>query len=254
MRGFTPYEASNGFTVVGRGDVTLNNGELEGSGAAFGTIAAGRENYPIVHMAAGQADYAAPTVDGRSVRILAGAFVGTGSLDISNRNAPTARDLNATGAHGHRGRPHPRGDLGSLGESPVRLRGVDQRPMVRPGHHHVGRWRDPSRAFGGRLLCGADSTPSPSAPTTPTQTPTTPMDTPTAPMEAPTTPTEAPTTPTGTMPTPTDPTSSSSGRRPTTQLPQTGSGADPGWLAAGLGVAVTGLVVLIGSRLAGQRR
>lgn len=76
VTGFNPYEASNGFTVVGRGDVTLNNGELEGSGAAFGTIAAGRENYPIVHMAAGQADYAAPTVDGRSVRILAGAGSG----------------------------------------------------------------------------------------------------------------------------------------------------------------------------------
>ncbi|HLT84158.1 MAG TPA: collagen-binding domain-containing protein [Phototrophicaceae bacterium] len=82
-----PFDLSRGFTVVARGDVTLSNSELEGSVAALGTISSGNQNgYPVVHQAAGTPDYTVPTVDGVPVRVLAERFVGTGALDVSNRD------------------------------------------------------------------------------------------------------------------------------------------------------------------------
>lgn len=58
---FNPFAVNNGFTIVSQGDATLGNGELEGSIAAFGTIATTNTNgYPVIHNAAGSADYTVP--------------------------------------------------------------------------------------------------------------------------------------------------------------------------------------------------
>ncbi len=62
---FNPFDVNNGFTIVTPGDVHFNNGEIEGSIAAMGTISSGNQNgYPVVHNAAGEADYTVPTIDG----------------------------------------------------------------------------------------------------------------------------------------------------------------------------------------------
>ncbi|WP_161972291.1 collagen-binding domain-containing protein [Corynebacterium neomassiliense] len=82
-----PFEVNNGFTIVGRGDVKLGNGELEGSVAAFKSLESTKSNYPVIHKAAGTGDYSVPKVDGVPVRILADSFVGNGSFDVSNRGA-----------------------------------------------------------------------------------------------------------------------------------------------------------------------
>ncbi|TNC18018.1 choice-of-anchor A family protein, partial [Georgenia sp. 311] len=84
---FNPFALANGFTVVARGDVTLSNSELEGSIAVLGELSSGNQNgYPVVHQAAGTPDYTVPTVDGVPVRVLAERYVGTGALDVSNRD------------------------------------------------------------------------------------------------------------------------------------------------------------------------
>ncbi|WP_290371129.1 collagen-binding domain-containing protein [Ruania halotolerans] len=84
---FNPFDVNDGFTVVSQGDIHLNNSELEGSVAAFGTVSSGNPNgYPVVHTVAGEPDYTVPMVDGVPVRILAQEFSGSGSFDISNRD------------------------------------------------------------------------------------------------------------------------------------------------------------------------
>ncbi|MBV0895931.1 collagen-binding domain-containing protein [Microbacterium sp. NC79] len=84
---FNPFSINNGFTVVAQGDATLNNGEVEGSVAAFGTLQSGNQNgYPVIHKAAGLADYTVPTIDGVPVHLLATEFVAAGSFDLSNRD------------------------------------------------------------------------------------------------------------------------------------------------------------------------
>ena len=84
---FNPFDINNGFTTVAQGNITLNNAEIEGSVAAFGSISSGNQNgYPVIHNAAGNPDYTVPTVDGTPVRILADEFTGPGSFDLSNRD------------------------------------------------------------------------------------------------------------------------------------------------------------------------
>src|SRR5690625_1911920 len=85
---FNPFDINNGFTIVSQGNAYLNNGEIEGSITAFGSISSGNNNgYPVIHnSAAGLPDYEVPAVDGTPVRILAEKFVGTGAFDISNRD------------------------------------------------------------------------------------------------------------------------------------------------------------------------
>ena len=84
---FNPFDVNQGFTVVARGDVLLNNSEFEGSIAVLGSISSGSQNgYPIIHQAAGTPDYVVPTIDGVPVRILADRFVGSGAFELSNRD------------------------------------------------------------------------------------------------------------------------------------------------------------------------
>jgi choice-of-anchor A domain-containing protein/LPXTG-motif cell wall-anchored protein len=84
---FNPFDINNGFTTVAQGNIALNNGEIEGSVAAFGSISSGNQNgYPVIHSAAGEPDYTVPSVDGTPVRILASAFTGSGSFDLSDRD------------------------------------------------------------------------------------------------------------------------------------------------------------------------
>ncbi|WP_344100198.1 VaFE repeat-containing surface-anchored protein, partial [Myceligenerans crystallogenes] len=84
---YNPFDANAGFTIVSTGDAHLANGELEGSVAVFGTLSSDNVNgYPVIHQAAGMADYTVPVIDGDPVRILAGSFTGTGSFDLANRD------------------------------------------------------------------------------------------------------------------------------------------------------------------------
>src|SRR5690625_6167174 len=98
---FNPFDINNGFTVVSQGNAHLNNGEIEGSIAAFGSISSGNNNgYPVIHnSAAGLPDYTVPTVDGTSVRILAEEFVGNGSFDVSNRDDSNTIDADSPEAN-----------------------------------------------------------------------------------------------------------------------------------------------------------
>ena len=98
---FNPFDINNGFTVVSQGNAHLNNGEIEGSIAAFGSISSGDQNgYPVIHnSAAGLPDYTVPTVDGTSVRILAEEFVGNGSFDVSNRDDSNTIDADSPEAN-----------------------------------------------------------------------------------------------------------------------------------------------------------
>ncbi|WP_430869118.1 collagen-binding domain-containing protein [Demequina aurantiaca] len=82
-----PFDVNAGFTIVSQSDLVLENAELEGSVAAFGTISAGsKDSYPVIHDAAGQPDYLVPLIDGLPVRILAERFAGTGSFQVTNRD------------------------------------------------------------------------------------------------------------------------------------------------------------------------
>src|SRR5699024_8321427 len=73
---FNPFDVNQGFSIVTLGDATVGNNELEGSIAAFGSIASTSSNYPLVHKVAGMGDYTVPTIDGDPVRLLADSFVG----------------------------------------------------------------------------------------------------------------------------------------------------------------------------------
>lgn len=81
-----PFDVNQGFTVVGTGDVVLGNGEIEGSAAAFETVSTPKDNYALIHQAAGMPDYEVPFIDGDAVRVLANQFTGTGGFDQSNRD------------------------------------------------------------------------------------------------------------------------------------------------------------------------
>lgn len=83
---FNPFDINNGFTAVAQGNITLSNGEVEGSVAALGSISSGKDNYPVVHHAAGESDYTVPSIDGTPVRILAEKFTGSGSFALTNRD------------------------------------------------------------------------------------------------------------------------------------------------------------------------
>src|SRR6185312_9580296 len=104
---YNPFAVNQGFTVVGQGDVSLGNAELEGSVAAFGTITPLRQNYAIIHQAAGQADYTVPEIDGTPVRILAQTFGGItpNGFAVTNRDDsgtidPTSREATASAKFG----------------------------------------------------------------------------------------------------------------------------------------------------------
>ncbi|NUL49335.1 VaFE repeat-containing surface-anchored protein [Cellulosimicrobium funkei] len=84
---FNPFAVNQGFTILAEGDLALNNGELEGAAAAFGTASSGNSNgFGLLHDSAGVPDYSVPTIDGAPVRLLAESFIGSGSFDISNRD------------------------------------------------------------------------------------------------------------------------------------------------------------------------
>ncbi|WP_313822198.1 collagen-binding domain-containing protein, partial [Citricoccus sp.] len=84
---FNPFAVNQGFTILAEGDLVLNNGELEGAAAAFGTASSGNPNgFGLLHDSAGVPDYAVPRIDGTPVRLLAESFIGSGSFDISNRD------------------------------------------------------------------------------------------------------------------------------------------------------------------------
>ncbi len=103
---FNPFEETGGFTVVSLGDARLSNSELEGSIAVLGSLSSGSQNgYAVIHKAAGRPDYTVPVVDGVPVRILAGAFTGTGAFDVSNRDdsasiSPTSAEAVAVARFG----------------------------------------------------------------------------------------------------------------------------------------------------------
>ncbi|KSU67380.1 collagen-binding domain-containing protein, partial [Arthrobacter sp. NIO-1057] len=98
---FNPFDINNGFTVLAQGDVILNNGEIEGSVAAFGSASSGNQNgYAVIHNAAGEPGYTVPTIDGSPTRILADIFTGYGSFEVSNRDdsgsiGSTSPEMNA---------------------------------------------------------------------------------------------------------------------------------------------------------------
>ncbi|GLJ61453.1 hypothetical protein GCM10017576_15820 [Microbacterium barkeri] len=71
-----PFEGSGAFTIYAHRDASLGNGELEGSIAVGGTLSTTRDNYPLIHQAAGQSTYTVPVIDGEPVRLLAGSYVG----------------------------------------------------------------------------------------------------------------------------------------------------------------------------------
>ncbi|WP_185975619.1 collagen-binding domain-containing protein, partial [Tessaracoccus rhinocerotis] len=73
---FNPFDVNGGFSILAQGDVTLGNGELEGSVAATGAINSSKQNYPVLHHVGGMADYEVPRIDGVPVRILANEFAG----------------------------------------------------------------------------------------------------------------------------------------------------------------------------------
>ena len=84
-----PFAANGGFTILVQGDALLGNAELEGSIAAYGTLAVTKNNYPVIHRAAGMGDYTVPTIDGEPVRILAQDLdLTAGSIGLTNREAP----------------------------------------------------------------------------------------------------------------------------------------------------------------------
>ena len=85
---FNPFDASNGFTLYVSGDAVLGNAEIEGSVAVDGRFSTANQNgYPMVHEVAGLPDYTVPFVDGVPVRLLAAEYTGSGSVDLTNRNA-----------------------------------------------------------------------------------------------------------------------------------------------------------------------
>lgn len=76
--------------MVSRGNVFLNNNELEGAVASLGSVSNGKTSgaYPGLHKAAGAADCSVPEVDGRPVRILAKEFTGQGAVEVTNASYP----------------------------------------------------------------------------------------------------------------------------------------------------------------------
>ncbi|MGC2865535.1 collagen-binding domain-containing protein, partial [Corynebacterium glutamicum] len=95
---FNPFEANKGFSVLSLGDVTLGNGELEGSLAAFGSVQSDKQNYPLVHKVAGLDDYIVPQIDGLPVRLLGNQFIGSGNIAVTNAGAPVGTNESGAGA------------------------------------------------------------------------------------------------------------------------------------------------------------
>ncbi|WP_278236077.1 collagen-binding domain-containing protein [Isoptericola sp. AK164] len=98
---YDPFAVNQGFSAVATGDARLNNGEFEGSVAAFGSLSTTSQNYPFIHQAAGSPDYTVPTVDGDPVRALADRFTGAGAFTVTNRDdsgtiAPDSPEATAT--------------------------------------------------------------------------------------------------------------------------------------------------------------
>ncbi|TDN92687.1 DUF5979 domain-containing protein [Microbacterium sp. BK668] len=74
---FNPFSMNGGFTVYAREDLTMGNDETEGSLAAGGvatTQQGAGDQYTIIHVSAGTADYTLPTVDGDPTRLLVGSY------------------------------------------------------------------------------------------------------------------------------------------------------------------------------------
>ncbi|GAA5036565.1 DUF5979 domain-containing protein [Microbacterium fluvii] len=72
-----PFAMNGGFTVYAREDLVMANDETEGSLAAGGvarTSQAESDQYTIIHVSAGTADYTLPTVDGDPTRLLVGSY------------------------------------------------------------------------------------------------------------------------------------------------------------------------------------
>ncbi|GAA1988693.1 hypothetical protein GCM10009718_27830 [Isoptericola halotolerans] len=86
-----PFDLAGGFSVYARGDAQLTNHETEGAIAVGGelTVRADGGTYPVIHQAAGTADYTIPTVDGDPTRLLIGSYAPTSGLaKVENKGVP----------------------------------------------------------------------------------------------------------------------------------------------------------------------
>lgn len=90
---FNPFSMNGGFTVYAREDLTMQNDETEGSLAAGGsatTVQSPSDQYTIIHVSAGTADYTLPTVDGDPTRLLVGSYSPASSGILAITSAGTS--------------------------------------------------------------------------------------------------------------------------------------------------------------------
>lgn len=134
---FNPFAIAGGFTVYAREDALLQNQETEGSIAAGGTttVQGSSGTYSIIHVAAGTADYALPTVDGDPTRLLTGRYSeqSTGILQITSAGTsdPALQgDLKLVERDGPF-QPFARADFIRLNTNPS---SVDQTPLIDATH------------------------------------------------------------------------------------------------------------------------
>ncbi|QIG40471.1 choice-of-anchor A family protein [Microbacterium sp. 4R-513] len=90
---FNPFSMNGGFTVYAREDLTMQNDETEGSLAAGGvakTVQSPSDQYTILHVSAGTADYTLPTVDDDPTRLLVGSYSPSSSGILAITSAGTS--------------------------------------------------------------------------------------------------------------------------------------------------------------------
>ncbi|SKC61780.1 DUF5979 domain-containing protein [Krasilnikoviella flava] len=94
-----PFTSAGGFTVYAQRDAFVGNQELEGSLAAGRNLArTTAEQWAVIHVAAGTADYTIPTVDGDPARLLIGRFdpdtsTNVGEVNLTSRGATTPENV-----------------------------------------------------------------------------------------------------------------------------------------------------------------
>lgn len=94
-----PFTSAGGYTVYAQRDAFAGNQELEGSLAAGRNFArTTAEQWAVIHVAAGTADYTIPTVDGDPNRLLIGRFDpdtgrNVGEVNITSRGATTSDNV-----------------------------------------------------------------------------------------------------------------------------------------------------------------
>ncbi|MEL7977893.1 DUF5979 domain-containing protein [Isoptericola sp. F-RaC21] len=94
-----PFTSAGGFTVYAQRDAFVGNQELEGSLAAGRDLArTTAEQWAVIHVAAGTADYTIPTVDGDPTRLLIGRFDpdtarNVGEVNITSRGATSPENV-----------------------------------------------------------------------------------------------------------------------------------------------------------------